>query len=176
MPASPVDRYSSVAIALHWLLALLIIVNIVSGIAHDPLGEIYPGTMGLHKSLGLTVLALSVLRLVWRFTHRPPPLPAGMGPGARMATHAVHWLFYLLMILVPLSGWIMSSAGTRPLNWFGLFDVPKFAVSRGDLIADLAREGHEVMGIAFGALAIGHIAAALWHQLVARDNLMARIR
>ncbi|MBN8818364.1 MAG: cytochrome b [Sphingomonas sp.] len=169
-------RYSAMARALHWLLAVLIIAAIVIGLAHDPLGEIIPGVMGVHKSIGLTVLALSLLRLILRLTNRPPALPATMSALQQRLTHAVHRVFYALMILVPLTGWIMSSAGTRPLNWFGLFDVPKFAVARGDFLADISGEGHEVLGIAFGLLALGHIGAALWHQLVLRDNLMARIR
>lgn len=176
MIVSETARYSALARALHWLLAVLIIAAIVIGLAHDPLGEIVSGVMGVHKSIGLTVLALSVLRLILRLTNRPPALPATMSAFQQRLTHGAHWFFYALMILVPLTGWIMSSAGTRPLNWFGLFDVPKFAVTRGDLIADISGEGHEVLGIAFGVLALGHIGAALWHQFLLRDNLMARMR
>ncbi|ODT87325.1 MAG: cytochrome B [Sphingobium sp. SCN 64-10] len=176
MSLSGTARYSAIARALHWLLAILIIAAILIGLAHDPLGEIVPGIMGLHKSIGLTVLALSLLRLILRLTNRPPALPAAMSEFQQRLTHGAHWVFYALMILVPLTGWIMSSAGTRPLNWFGLFDVPKFAVARGDILADLSGEGHEVLGIAFGVLVLGHIGAALWHQLLLRDNLMARMR
>ncbi len=176
MTVSDTLRYSAVARSLHWLLALLIIANIVIGLGHDALRDVLPNAMPLHKSLGFTVLALSVLRLVWRLTHRPPPLPATMTGPSRLATHLVHWAMYALMLLLPLTGWIMSSANSRPLNWFGLLDVPKFAVAKGDLIVGLSGEGHEVLGILFGVLTLGHIAAALYHQLVLRDGLMARIR
>ena len=114
------DRYTSVARALHWILAVLIIVNLVLGIGHDALPKDW-AVMPVHKSIGLTVLALTLARLAWRVGHRPPSLPSAMPVWEKAAAHATHGVFYAFMILVPATGWIMTSAGTRPLNWFFLF-------------------------------------------------------
>lgn len=168
------DRYTCVARALHWIMAVLIIVNLALGIAHEALPEDW-AVMPVHKSLGLTVLALTLVRLGWRVGHRPPPLPAAMPGWEKGAAHATHFLFYAFMVLVPLSGWIMTSAGTRPLNWFFLFDIPKFAVTKGDAIVDLSGEGHEIMGFAWAALILVHIAAALRHHIVLKDGVMRRM-
>lgn len=168
------DRYTSVARALHWIMAVLIIVNLALGIAHDALPKDW-AVMPVHKSLGLTVLALTLVRLAWRIGYRPPPLPAAMPGWEKAAAHATHFIFYAFMILVPLTGWIMTSAGTRPLNWFFLFDVPKFAVTKGDILVGLSGEGHEIMGFAWAALIIVHIAAALRHHIVLKDNVLRRM-
>ncbi|TZG26341.1 cytochrome b [Sphingomonas montanisoli] len=167
-------RYNGTARLLHWTIAVLIIVNLILGIGHDPLGEILPA-MPIHKSIGLTVLALSLFRLVWRLTHTPPPLPVSVAGWEKGAAHAMHWLLYALMILLPLSGWIMSSAGTRPLQWFWLFDVPKFDVAKGDAIVGLSGGGHGLMGYAMIALLIGHIGAALRHHFLLKDDVLRRM-
>lgn len=167
-------RYTAVARTLHWVIAVLIIANLVLGFAHDAL----PGdwaVMPVHKSIGLTVLALTLLRLMWRIAHRAPPLPDEMPGWEKAAAHAAHFAFYAFMILVPLSGWIMVSAGARPLNWFFLFDVPKFAVTKSDAIVGLSGAGHEIMGFAWAALVIVHIAAALRHHFVLKDNVLRRM-
>lgn len=168
------DRYTFVARALHWIMAVLIIVNLILGIGHDALPKDW-AVMPVHKSIGLTVLALTLVRLGWRLGHRPPLLPVAMPGWEKAAAHATHFLFYALMLLVPLTGWIMTSAGTRPLNWFFLFDVPKFAVTKGDILVGVSGEGHEIMGFAWAALIILHIAAALRHHLVLKDDVLRRM-
>ena len=167
-------HYNSVARALHWTIAVLIILNLAIGLLHDGLPKGLPA-MPIHKSIGLTVLALSAFRLVWRLTHTPPPMPTHM-PGWEKATaHAVHWLLYALMFIMPVTGWIMSSANDRPLTFFWLFDVPKFAVAKGDAIAGLSHEGHEILGYLMTALVLGHIAAALRHHVLLKDNILNRM-
>lgn len=168
------DRYTSIARTLHWIMAVLIIVNLILGIGHDALPKDW-AVMPVHKSIGLTVLALTLARLGWRLGHRPPPLPVAMPGWEKAAAHATHVAFYAFMILVPLTGWIMTSAGTRPLNWFFLFDVPKFAVTKEDVLVGISGEGHELMGFAWAALIIVHIAAALRHHLVLKDNVLRRM-
>lgn len=167
-------RYTSVARALHWIIAVLIVANLVFGFAHDALPKDW-AVMPVHKSIGLTVLALTLVRIGWRIGHPSPRLPAAMPAWEKGAAHATHALFYAFMILVPLSGWIMSSAGTRPLNWFFLFDVPKFAVTQGDAIVGLSGEGHEIMGFAWAALILVHIGAALRHHLLLKDDVLRRM-
>ncbi len=170
-------RYSAVARWLHWIIATLVIFNVVSGIGHEGLPrEQSFAVIGFHISSGLTILLLSALRLAWRLGHRPPPLPAGMSGWQIGLAHGVHWLFYALMILLPLSGWVIVSDGPFPIRWFGLLTVPKLGVAPKSPLAEAAEEGHEVMGLLMGALVVLHVGAALWHQFSLRDNLLARMR
>ncbi len=167
-------RYHAAARALHWTIAVLLIGNLASGFLKDALDGVVR-IVPLHKSVGLTVLALSVLRLGWRLMSRTPPLPAQIPVWERAAAHVTHAAFYALMIGLPLSGWIFSSAGTYPLDWFGLFTLPKFAVTKQDAIYGLTREGHEVMGIVAALLIALHVAAALRHHFVLKDGLLRRM-
>lgn len=167
-------RYHGVARALHWIMAILIIGNIVGGIFHDALGKMFP-VMPMHKAAGITILALALARLGWRLTHPAPALPVEMPGWEKLVAKVTHIAFYALMILVPLSGWIMVSPGDRPLNWFGLFPVPKFGLAKTDAIVGLSREGHEILGLAFAALVILHIVAALRHHFILRDTVLRRM-
>ena len=168
-------QYNRVARALHWAVGALIIVNITVGILHDPLGEIYKGTIGIHKSIGFTVLALALFRLYWRLSHSVPPLPASMSGWEKIAAHATHWIFYALMIILPMSGWIFSSAGKYPLEFFGLFEIPKLAVEKGSTIAGVAHEAHELLGFAWAGLLVIHVGAALRHHFMLKDDVLSRM-
>jgi cytochrome b561 len=171
------QRYTAVARWLHWIIALLVIWNVLSGIGHEALPrEQRIVVMGLHISSGLTILVLSIARITWRLTHRPPPLPAGMASWQTGLAHGLHWLFYALIILLPLSGWAMVSEGPFPIRWFSLFVVPKLGVSEGDPILEIAEEGHEIGGLLMLPLILLHVGAALWHQFSLKDNLLARMR
>jgi cytochrome b561 len=170
----PVQRYSLVARTLHWIMAVLILFNLWLGIAHDSLPREWQ-VMPLHKSVGLTVLGLAILRLIWRLTHRPTPLPGQLPVWERAAAKVTHYSFYAFMLLVPLTGWIMTSAGNRPLDWFFLFDVPKFAVAKGDAIVGLSGEAHEIIGYLWMALILLHIVAALRHHFILKDDVLRRM-
>ncbi|BBF68703.1 cytochrome b [Sphingomonas bisphenolicum] len=167
-------RYTSVARTLHWAIAILILLNLFFGFAHDALPKEW-AVMPVHKSIGLTVLALTLVRIVWRLTHPAPPLPAAMPAWEKGAAHATHVLFYALMLILPLSGWIMSSAGTRPLNWFFLFDVPKFGVGKEDAIVGLSRGAHELLPWLWVALILLHVGAALRHHFMLKDDVLRRM-
>lgn len=173
--ANPAGRYGAVSRFLHWSMAALILVNLPLGLLSDALEDAGYQTVGLHKSIGLTLLALVLVRIGWRLTHRPPPLPASVSRGeARIAT-GVHVALYALMLAMPLTGYVFSSAGRYPLTWFDLFGVPKLALTRDDAIVGLSREGHEILGWVMIAAALGHIAAALRHHLVLRDGVLRRM-
>ncbi|HEX8446817.1 MAG TPA: cytochrome b [Sphingomonas sp.] len=170
------SRYTRVAIALHWTMAALIIFNLIVGLAHDVMEKAMGASpIPLHKSIGLTVLALAFVRIGWRWTHRPPPLPAGTPARERRIAHAVHILLYGLMLIMPMTGWILSSAGKYPLNWFGLFAVPKFAVMKGAPIATASNAAHYWLGLMLVALVIGHMLAALRHHFLLRDTVLRRM-
>lgn len=169
------DRhYSHGAIAFHWTIAALVILNFVLIFGHEWADW---ASVPTHKAIGITILVLSVGRLAWRLTHRPPPLPP-MKAWEVGAAHALHWLFYLLIIAIPLSGWWMSSASAkpRPLTWFGLFDIPYLPVTRGpDGAGAIASGFHEYAGLLLLALILLHVAAALRHHYILRDTVLARM-
>ena len=168
------ERYSGVAIAFHWTIALLIIVNLVIGIGHDAIPALR-ALMGAHKAIGITVLALTAGRVAWRIAHRPPALPAGTAAWEKGVAHATHWTLYLLMIAMPLTGWMMVSGPGphRPMLWFGLFDIPTLPVGAG--AADLGHDAHGLLGWLMLALVVLHIAAALRHHLLLRDTVLTRM-
>lgn len=168
------DRYSRGAIAFHWIIAVAIIGNLIVGLFHDWLPRAW-GVMPIHKAMGITILALSIARLAWRLAHTPPPLPLGMPRWEVVAAKSTHWLFYALMIALPVTGWMMSSTGTppRPLNWFGLFPIPYLPISKA--AGDFGHDAHTVLGYAMAALVVLHIAAALRHHLILRDSTLVRM-
>ena len=167
-------RYSRGAIAFHWVIAVLVIINLILGLFHESLLKGL-GVMPVHFAIGMTVLILSIGRLVWRLTHPVPPLPDAMAGWERYASRAVHWIFYALIILMPLSGWVMMSGGREPhaVSWFGLFTFPILPVSGG--AAGASHEFHEIFGYAMAALVVLHIAAALRHHFILRDGVLGRM-
>ena len=168
------DRYTRVAIALHWLIAALILFNLWLGLAHDSLPRDWK-VMPVHKAVGITVLALTLVRIGWRIAHPAPPLPDTVPRWERLAAHANHFGFYALMLLIPLTGWAMVS-GTdkrRPLDWFGVFDIPYLPVSNA--VGGVGHELHEVLGWLMIALIVLHVAAALKHHFVSRDAVLTRM-
>lgn len=168
------ERYDRTARLLHWLIAGLVIANLLTGLFHEAFEGVVR-LVPLHKSLGLTILALTVLRIAWRVTWTHPPLPPSVTPAEAVAARGVQGAFYALMLIMPMTGWIMASAGKYPLTWFGLIDVPKFAVTQTDAAYLVGRSAHEVLGWLFAALAVLHVAAALRHHFVLRDRVLQRM-
>lgn len=171
-------RYNRGAIWFHWTIAALILTNVVIGLFHDSFpAELRGRSMGLHKSAGFTVLFLSLGRLAWRLTHRPPPFASHLKRWEVLLAHATHRLFYVLMIAVPLAGWLYVSSATeaRPLTFFGLFDLPFLPVERSKGAAGLWRDAHELLAFATIGLFLLHVAGALKHQLIDRDNELGRM-
>ena len=136
-------RYGTVAMSLHWLIAAAVIANLCIGLYMADLPRADPSKfelIALHKSIGLTVLALSVLRVVWRLVNPVPLPPPGLAPWLKFAGRAVHFLLYFLIVAIPLAGWLMVSVGSmgHPTPVFGLFGWPSFPI-----LADMSRAaGH----------------------------------
>jgi cytochrome b561 len=169
-------RYTSVAIGLHWLLALLIIGTFAFGIyMHElPISPARLKYYNWHKWAGVTILALSALRLLWRLSHRPPadpPMPAWQARSA----HLTHGLLYLLFFAVPLIGWAYSSAAGFPIVWFGVVPLPDF-VPVDKALAEAIKPWHARSAYALAGLVLLHVAAALKHHFVDRDDLLDRMR
>ncbi|MEQ1809203.1 MAG: cytochrome b/b6 domain-containing protein [Terricaulis sp.] len=194
--AARAQRYTAVAIVLHWAIAVAILFMIPMGLwmhesaEHGDVSARLFSAYQLHKSIGLTVLALSLVRLGWRLMNPPPPMPAHMPGWERFIAVATHWAFYALMIGLPLSGWLYVSTGwsihdEAPLpvatHWFGLFQVPAlFGLNQADLgvredAAEAALTAHAYLAYAALGLAALHVAAALKHQFFDRDEVLAHM-
>ncbi|MEW9854581.1 cytochrome b [Novosphingobium sp. M1R2S20] len=168
------SSYSSIAIALHWIIAVLIIANVIGALAAEGADRQTAGQiMSAHKSIGLTVLVLSLVRLGWRLAHGFPPLPASTPRWDAIVARTTHFAFYFFMIAVPLAGWTMVSAGPRPLEWFGLFGWPKLPVS--EALAGFAHDAHVILAFSTVGLLVLHVAGALKHHLIDRDEVLSRM-
>lgn len=167
-------RYNSVARALHWSIAVLILFNLFTGLFGESLEKVWV-SMPLHKATGLMILTLSLVRLGWRLTHAVPPYPFDFQPALRRFAGFTHAAFYFLMIAVPVTGWIFSSAEKWPLSIYGLFDWPKLAVTKAMPVVDAAHTAHVVLGYGFGGLVVLHIGAALFHHFELKDTMLRRM-
>ena len=180
MTSSRPARYTATAIALHWLLGLAIVA--VFGVGYYMTGLPFsPQRLKLynwHKWAGVAILALSVVRLAWRLTHRPPALPAAMKSAMprwqEVAYHATHHSLYALFFIVPLVGWAYSSAAGFPIVFLGVLPLPSFVPVSPEL-AEAIKPWHEITAYALAALVVLHVAAALKHQLIDRDGLLSRM-
>jgi cytochrome b561 len=171
-----IERYTGVAVALHWLVALLILGSFVVGTYMVNLG-LSPWKLKVyswHKWTGVTIFLLVALRLAWRVTHCPPALAAAVPAWQRHAAAIAHVLLYLLMLAVPLSGWVMSSAGGFPVVYFGAFQLPDL-VAKDKGLFEVMKSVHFGLNKALLLLVLLHVAAALKHHYVDRDDVLARM-
>lgn len=170
------NSYDRVARSLHWLMALLLLLTLAVGMVMTdlPLSPRRLAIYSYHKWAGVTVLLLLLLRLYWRLTHRPPGLPASMPAWEVTVAHAAHWLLYALMLAVPLSGWLMSSAKGFPVVYFGVLPLPDL-VAKDKALGELLQNLHGVLAYALLVLVVLHVAAALKHHFIERDDVLARM-
>jgi cytochrome b561 len=169
------ERYSTVAIWLHWTIAALVGVNLLLGFYHEDFARpVRAWMMLLHRSIGISVLILTLARLAWRLAHRPPALDAVLKKWEAGLATFVHWLFYFLLIAIPLSGWLLTSTNGKPFSLFGLFQMPLLPL-RGEDAHELLEEVHEIMAKAMIGLILLHIAGALKHHLEGHRHLIERV-
>lgn len=178
-------RYSGVAIALHWLLAIAILAMIpLGGTMHDmPDGAEKFALYQLHKSIGITILLLTLVRLGWRLTHKPPPLPLAMPAWQRVAARASHVAFYVLMLGIPLAGWAIVSASpwNIPTLLYGAVPWPHLpmladlAPHAKKAAENLAKAVHETGVLLLLILLAVHVLAALKHRLLDKDGVLERM-
>lgn len=170
------NHYTRTAITLHWAIALLIFAAFPLGVyMHElPLSPDKLRLYSYHKWIGVSIFLLAALRLAWRAGHRPPPLPDSMPHWERAAANAVHHLLYVLIFAVPLSGWLMSSAKGVQTVWFGVLPLPDL-VAKDRELGDLLKEVHEVLNFVLLGAVLAHIGAALKHQFIERDAILARM-
>jgi cytochrome b561 len=169
-------RYTRTAIFLHWLVAVGLIGTFALGFYMHDL-SLSPNKLKLyswHKWAGTTLLALIIARLAWRLTHRAPGFPQSMGRTARVAAHAGHWLLYGLMLAIPFSGWLMSSAQGFQVVWFGVVPLPDM-VSKDAALGALLKDVHVVLNYTLLVAVIGHAAMALHHHFIKKDRVLTRM-
>ncbi|NJO67790.1 MAG: cytochrome b [Rhodospirillales bacterium] len=178
------SRYGVVAVTLHWTIALLIIGMLALGVLMTWLPPTDPLKFSLyqwHKSIGVLIFTLSVVRLGWRLINPPPPLPATMAAWEKRAASSAHAAFYVLMIGMPLLGWMMVSASpwNIPTNPFNLFNVPHLPLLAGhpekQAWESVFKNLHAAGAVMLALLLVVHVGAALRHHLILRDDVLARM-
>ncbi|ALG67643.1 cytochrome b [Beggiatoa leptomitoformis] len=171
-----VVRYTTTAIILHWLMALLLfgLLGIGFYMADLPLSPQKLQLYSWHKWIGVTVFLLVLLRLSWRLAHPAPALLSGMQSWEIYAAHGTHILLYGLMFAIPLSGWLMSSAAGFQVVYFGVLPLPDL-VAKNTELKELFANIHGILNFILIGLVVLHIGAALKHQFIAKDNLLKRM-
>jgi cytochrome b561 len=176
--ATPADRYSRGAVILHWLIAVLIVLNfLAAAVAEDMPKAEAAQVMANHKAIGITVLLLTLLRIGWRFARPTPPLVETLKAWEAAVAKVTHSLFYFLMLAIPVAGWGLHSAasGGKPVSVFGLFSMPALPVGYDKPTIGVFHEAHEITATLMFLLFWLHVAAALKHQLLDKDGTMRRM-
>ncbi len=170
------QRYSRVAIGLHWVIALMIFGTFALGVyMHElPLSPEKLRLYSYHKWIGVTIFALVLFRLLWRLGHRPPPPPPSMPAWQRRAATVTHAMLYALTLAIPVSGWLMSSASGFQVVYLGILPIPDL-LAKDKVLADQLKGAHEFLNLFMLALVVLHVAAALKHHLLDRDDVLARM-
>lgn len=170
------ERYTPVAIALHWIVALLIIANLALGLytVDLPLSPAKLRYFSFHKWIGVTVFLLAAARLLWRLGHPAPALPAAMAPWERRAANATHVLLYLLFFAAPLTGWLFSSASGFQTVYLGVIPLPDL-LSKDKALADALKLAHKSINFTMAGVIVFHVVAALKHHFIDRDDVLRRM-
>jgi cytochrome b561 len=180
------QRYTRTAMTLHWLIAILIILNVILALTDDFWPEGWERhVIDLHKSIGITVLGLAIARLLWRVTHRPPALPKSFPTLERGAAHAAHFLLYVLIFAIPLSGWAHDSAwvaaASHPMKLYFLVPWPRIGYFMAldpqtkDVLHTQLGELHTWLGYVLYVVLFAHVAGALKHEFIDRESVLRRM-
>ena len=170
------QRYTRVAITLHWLIAAAILCTFLLGQYMTGL-QLSPAKLKLysyHKWIGVTIFLLVLIRLAWRVTHRPPPAPASMPAWQHSAAKIAHFFLYALTLCIPISGWLMSSASGFQVVYLGMLPIPDL-LGKSKALADQLKQLHEALNWLMLLVVALHVAAALKHHLVDRDDVLWRM-
>ncbi len=169
--------YTRIAIGFHWLVAVLIVSAFgvglyMTGIAGFTLTKLK--LYSWHKWIGVTVFGLAVLRVLWRLTHAAPPMVPGMPGWQAKAAHGAHMLLYVLMVAVPVTGYLMSQSAGVPVVYFGVWEMPVI-LQENEALKEMLAQTHAILNYLMAAIVAGHALAALQHHLIHRDGTLARM-
>lgn len=170
------DRWGAVSQLLHWVIVALIAVQAALGLTGLmlPIGMEKLAVFARHKSVGITILGLAALRLLWRWLNPTPPLPSNLKPHERFLAHFTHAALYMLLFAMPLTGWMMSSAHGFPVSWFNLYQLPDL-VPKSEPLFDALVITHAALAISLAGIVTLHIAGALKHHYVLKDDTLRRM-
>jgi cytochrome b561 len=176
MQARQGARYSGVAMLLHWVIAIAVIVNWrLAESAHEGPREAAGALMSTHKAIGMTILLLTVLRLIWRLAHPSVVRTPNLKPWERVLAKTVHVTFYVLLLGLPLLGWVASSSFGKSIDWFGVFQIPTLPVAHNEHAGETLFDIHHTLGGAMVWLIALHVAGALKHTVIDRDGTLWRM-
>ena len=169
-------KFGPVAIFLHWAIAACIVLSVAFGLisGYADSAELTQSTMVVHQSLGVTIFVLALVRVAWRLTHPAPSLPASMPRSQKIAAALTHATLYLILFVMPITGYVGLAARGRPVNIFGLFDLPR-VVERSIRTSASFQNVHDNLQYVLYVLLVLHVGAALYHQFVVKDGLLARM-
>jgi len=171
------NSYGSVSKTLHWVVSLLVVCLLTAGLIMVRMEDsatkfqIY----GIHKSFGLTLLAIMVFRLFWTSTNTRPRYPASTPEWQRFAARTLHFLLYVALIMMPLTGWIMSTAADHIPSYFGLFNVPMPLIPLNKSLAGITHLSHTIIAWSLIGLIVMHIGASIKHYFIDKDGIMQRM-
>lgn len=167
--------YGAISLFLHWLMAFFVIAMLMIGWGRDYThGELKSFLMDIHKSTGIMILLLMTCRLVWRLASPPPHLPAEMPKTTKYAAHGAHTALYILMFLMPISGWLLVSAVGRTIDFLGVIPLPSL-MEKTQSYAPMIKETHEIMAYGLAGLILLHAAAGIFHHVVHKDDILERM-
>ncbi len=169
-------RWGAIAQLFHWVIVLLIVAQFTLATLFDdlPAGAKKLTLLSRHKSIGITILILALLRVLWRSANLTPALPGTLKPYERSLARLTHVLLYVLLFAVPLSGWTMSSARGFPVSWFGLWQLPNL-VPKNKVLYEFLLTTHGVLAWSLGIVATVHLVAALKHHFMLKDDVLRRM-
>ncbi|MBS0225109.1 MAG: cytochrome b [Proteobacteria bacterium] len=165
------QTWGGISRSFHWLIVALLIVQGALGLFHDDLPR---GTISLHISLGITILALAIARLAWRLYAGRPAAVAGVSVAQQRIAAAGHFVLYVLLFAVPISGWLMSDYGDHAVRWFGLFELPRL-VAADDAAHEIMEGRHEQLFWVLVVVAVLHALAAIYHHVFRRNATLMRM-
>lgn len=170
-------EYTAVAKLLHWVMAGVIIAAWTFGLLQDdlPSGPERMALIDTHKAIGSTVIVLVALRILWRLFNPAPPLPGTMAPWLQGAALVGHLILYILMVAMPMSGWLISSAFGYPVMLAGIVELPSLLADKDPELGRAAAQAHGLMAWILAAVVLGHIGMALKHHFIDRDDILTRM-
>jgi len=169
------SRYGFIAASLHWIIVAGIVAQYFLAEAAEEQSDGPVGVFtaaGIHNSLGIAILALALLRILWRVVELPPAPPTTMKSYEIALARTVHVAFYFLLFAIPISGWVLATVDAVPLSFFGLFDLPQLSTAGGTFSKEQLEDVHEILFNILLGLALLHAAAALKHHFFDHDGVL----